>query len=617
MRRTIALICDDIASIAILAFYRELKQQAIVQNCRILTYIGRESNSPYASESFHNTIFDHIDDSNFDAAIVVGAAFTNWHDKQQAETYIRSLSKKPIVVTSYSMSDLSCITIDNYQPMFDLTCHLHQVHGHESIGFVTGPILNQESQQRLQAYKDALKDLGLHFDPSYVFEGDYRPESGKLAIQFFQKLGKSPSAIMFANDDMAVAALDYIQCHVPWMQNRWAITGFDDQILAHSAQLTTVSHPFASIARTAIQQLLSELEQPNAKQNIVIPSELVFRNSCGCEPHIQTKLPNFSIYNATRQIHENIQSFDLEVFYQKLAMFLKHYHVRGCYITQYVQESPTQHLKYARLLFAYQNYQIIPVDTQQIFECKQLLPNEMLKQLNYDVLAIQSLFFDKTHFGYLILDISDGAEEALDILRGHISHSIMGAHLIAQRDSAQQRLEKLTQQLKDQSQYLLEQSSKDTLTGVLNRRGAHALWAERLDQLTEQSYVDVYCADLNGLKAINDNHGHSAGDKAIQCIAEILEQIVSDTALVSRQGGDEFLIVEFEASENASHLLMNKFRRLIQMRNCELTMPFFLDAEIGHHRSNKLASFDELVALADQQLYLHKRLTKERLQGDF
>ena len=80
----------------------------------------------------------------------------------------------------------------------------------------------------------------------------------------------------------------------------------------------------------------------------------------------------------------------------------------------------------------------------------------------------------------------------------------------------------------------------DPLTGLLNRRGFDALVA---DWAGTPFFGSVAVIDLNGLKTLNDRHGHAAGDAAIQLVARALKVQFRITDPVFRTGGDEFMVV--------------------------------------------------------------------------
>lgn len=91
---------------------------------------------------------------------------------------------------------------------------------------------------------------------------------------------------------------------------------------------------------------------------------------------------------------------------------------------------------------------------------------------------------------------------------------------------------------------LLRQATADPLTGLLNRRGFTSQ-AEQLlrDASARRRPVHLVMADLDGLKQVNDERGHAAGDEAIRVAAHALRSHVLAGALVGRLGGDEFVFV--------------------------------------------------------------------------
>ena len=87
-------------------------------------------------------------------------------------------------------------------------------------------------------------------------------------------------------------------------------------------------------------------------------------------------------------------------------------------------------------------------------------------------------------------------------------------------------------------------ADQDSLVPVFNRRafvrelGRMQSFAERYDQASSLVYFDA-----NGLKGVNDTHGHAAGDALLAHIARLLMQSVRDTDIVGRLGGDEFGVI--------------------------------------------------------------------------
>ena len=91
-------------------------------------------------------------------------------------------------------------------------------------------------------------------------------------------------------------------------------------------------------------------------------------------------------------------------------------------------------------------------------------------------------------------------------------------------------------------------STIDSLTGVRNRNEMNN-HVDRIVAGNEPVPQAVLFADLNGLKRVNDDQGHGAGDKMLRAAASILQSVFQD-GVVYRAGGDEFMILVNEISED-------------------------------------------------------------------
>lgn len=161
---------------------------------------------------------------------------------------------------------------------------------------------------------------------------------------------------------------------------------------------------------------------------------------------------------------------------------------------------------------------------------------------------------------------------------------------------------------------LRAQARIDDLTGVLNRRG----FFERLDDelalaVRSGSSVTLVLCDVDGLKAVNDSHGHPAGDAALRSLAASLEANVRSSDSVGRVGGDEFglILVGADARHDGRVLA-----RLIRNLDSGTAMPGGTTASFGMARApDDGATCEELVAIADRRLYEHKREERGRAGG--
>jgi diguanylate cyclase (GGDEF)-like protein/PAS domain S-box-containing protein len=155
----------------------------------------------------------------------------------------------------------------------------------------------------------------------------------------------------------------------------------------------------------------------------------------------------------------------------------------------------------------------------------------------------------------------------------------------------------------------------DQLTGLYNRRGFFTLATRELRraQRSKESML-LFFADLDGLKAINDDFGHEEGDRILMAAAKILTQTFRTSDIISRIGGDEFAILVVDADESLMEKLLLRLYRLINNLNIRKLHKSKLAVSIGHtvYDPTTPVSLDELISLADQRMYKMKKVKHRR-----
>jgi diguanylate cyclase (GGDEF)-like protein len=148
----------------------------------------------------------------------------------------------------------------------------------------------------------------------------------------------------------------------------------------------------------------------------------------------------------------------------------------------------------------------------------------------------------------------------------------------------------------------------DELTGLNNRRGFAALAEQqmRYAQRTGRPHV-VFYADLDGLKRINDQRGHEAGDRALREAAALLLASFRRSDVVARIGGDEFAVLAIEASEAHGEIITARIAALLAARNAAAEHPLGLSTGFAVYDPEHPETLDVLLARADARMYERKR----------
>jgi diguanylate cyclase (GGDEF)-like protein len=158
-------------------------------------------------------------------------------------------------------------------------------------------------------------------------------------------------------------------------------------------------------------------------------------------------------------------------------------------------------------------------------------------------------------------------------------------------------------------------SSRDELTGLLNRRGILEQ-GEVLVQSARRSAsrIGVVLCDLDGLKAINDAHGHSEGDLAIRCLARALEDGFRQSDVVGRLGGDEFVVVTVLGPEGGLEGAIDRVRAALAQRSSETGRSWRARTSAGWMAWDPSdgSTLEQAMKRADDFLYHDKRDRKSR-----
>lgn len=148
---------------------------------------------------------------------------------------------------------------------------------------------------------------------------------------------------------------------------------------------------------------------------------------------------------------------------------------------------------------------------------------------------------------------------------------------------------------KKQQAYLEKLSYRDMLTGLYNRNR----YIERLEaykQVQDQQIGAIYI-DLNGLKKVNDEQGHRAGDELIVRAAGTIAGIFAEDAY--RVGGDEFVVILLDVSREEFARKTEQLRRQMQENS--------VDASIGEVWQASTENLEDLLRRADENMYREKK----------
>lgn len=169
----------------------------------------------------------------------------------------------------------------------------------------------------------------------------------------------------------------------------------------------------------------------------------------------------------------------------------------------------------------------------------------------------------------------------------------------------EQRVAERTRALNEANDKLRILSELDPLTGVANRRKIMAELDARLERMTPGSALAVVALDIDRFKAINDRHGHLAGDDALRALAGRVQALLRPGDAIGRMGGEEFVIILDRARPVVADAIAERIRAAIARQPFHVhgNVTLKITASLGLAAWCPGDSAKELYARADQALY--------------
>ena len=209
----------------------------------------------------------------------------------------------------------------------------------------------------------------------------------------------------------------------------------------------------------------------------------------------------------------------------------------------------------------------------------------------------------KGAFDYILKPFED-----LDIVSDAANRAIANLSGIRRQQYLLNTLARQNQELDSLNKEFREMAIRDGLTGLFNHRYAK----ERLDEEFDRSLrfgreLTVLFMDLDHFKFFNDTHGHQAGDEILQILAGLMMKNVRESDTLARWGGEEFIVIAPETSEEEGGVLAEKIRKAV----AEHAFPHadkqplgMVSLSIGmSSRSEQTENAEKLLRFADDAVY--------------
>ena len=585
-----------------------------------------------------------------DLIMIVTSAYQTYIREKDLTAFLKPFTNKPIVSIAVDLPFENVhYTVSDCDKAYDeVVEHLITEHGCKNIGFISAAKTeSKEAVIRLEAFKKALKNHNLEFDPANVIEGYFiREASYNITLeQYKSKEDIKFDALISANDLMAegvMCALQKIGVKIP---KDVKIVGFDDTVRASftSPSLSTIDQDIAGQGYIAAQIAHRILNGEEVPRETKVFAEPIYRQSCGC---IKSKNTAFISRNQQGKLIDNnhLNSNTIEEYtesskeivgiYTLIDTFQTNHTLKELFsalpeicvqmkvasMTVVLYEEPLVFKKNDDIVIPEKAYlkgyiegnkQIIPYDEKgiEVNPHQRLIPETYVSRMS-GVFIVHPIFAGEKQYGYLVIKPTTSKFHIQYVYLKLIINAIASAYDFTQAVTRNQTLTTRNERLLKNNQELSFQNSIDELTQVLNRRGFMDKAEKELRKAARLGKTGmVFFADMDGLKKINDTYGHKIGDLAIQTEARVLQEAFRATDIVGRLSGDEFAIVSAGLTKGYVSAIRTRIEQLNKIFSEQAELPLTLSISLGSIPfTPESADLDTLLSRADENLYEEKEI---------
>ena len=532
-------------------------------------------------------------------------------------------SGKPAVSINLKLKDISCMRIDNYTGFYELVTHLIKEHNARNLFYIDGNETSLDFAERRKAFRMALQDNQIELNRENIFTVEHSSFNYgyNAASEIFSSDRKLPDAIVCANDLIALGVLKAAAERNIKIPEQLKIAGYDGNYFAKNVipAISTVNDNAFKIGTESAKRVLTGFTEV---QDFKIKSMPIYQGSCGCESKIITDQKLFSLKflseisqseNFAAQLNQIEEIFtdaadvftlltNLELFFSKshtfegsdFCIFLK---ADWASVLINSEENLPQNLSYGNQVQAITSIQNNVKYPREIIKTKDLIPSKMHSDECNTFLFIPIFNHSYVH-GYFV------CKNSLSMISNYHGHQwtrTFGACI--------ERFRKKNM-YKQMSQQFLRLSTRDALSGMLNRVGMEKLAKPFYQQNKHNGLTTVlFFVDINSMKTINDKFGHLHGDLAVKTIAQAVLQVVPRNWLCIRYGGDEFLVVGNSKNYNGEDYC-KMITQMVLKKSSTMHLPYNLSASVGTLSvpANSPLSLEEAIEKVDEIMYEQKQM---------
>lgn len=580
--------------------------------------LGKIGNKNAQYGDYEFDLIDYIDLDAFDGIVFDGEGYNVEGMADKVVTKLKK-AKCPVISISSQVDGFYNIDFDDCAGLRMLIEHFLDHHHFTKIGFMSGYLTHPDAQVRLKEFRAVMKSRGLPEDGVGMFEGDFWFHKGEEAADFFLSRPERPEAVVCANDYMAISLTAALKKRGLSVPEDIAVSGFDGSIEGREylPHITSATRERIDIARKALTFLINIVDGKDHGKEIdfkVYPKP-IFAQSCGCATlNYKQEAENINeVYNINRGFSYNLYDAESSMLklnkadsikkmgevFNETAINFGDFHTffmmmhtdtlgRPSYDSDYTCPSG----KFTPIIWIDKKNEHVKPDHD--FDLSELVPPVNTQEPHF--YYIMSVHCAERMFGYSVIEM-----KGKGIFNEFFNVWLLNLAMTLETFLKNDRINKLIITLENLS-------ITDGLTGMFNRRGFEEGSREALSKLDHKSVVCSMVIDMDGLKYINDVHGHYEGDAAIKTTADIISKCCCNCEIAGRAGGDEFYIFAPEYSQEKLDKFIETLNKEIARYNAVSKKPYAIQVSYGTYltEADKESRLEDLIKVSDSRMYEQK-----------
>ena len=569
------------------------------------------------TDDFESEILNYIDLSQFDGIVYDSEGYNVDGMADKVELKLKS-AKCPVVSISSKVDGFYSIDFDDAGGLRMMIDHFIKDHHFTKIGFMSGNLDHPDAVTRLEEFRSVMKEYGMPEDGVGMFEGDFWFNKGTEAAHYFLSLAERPEAVVCANDYMAIALTNAFRKRGINVPKDIAVSGYDGsvegkELLPH---ITSVTRERSEIAYKALKLLVDIADNgvPD-KPDLRVTPKPIYTQSCGCEPldydhvletvarlHDEKRYMSFAVFDSESvmlQLNRVKSVRGMEAVFEKnsinfgkyLSFFLM-VHVDSKGAPAYSSDFTGPSGNFIPAVWIDKNKEY--ADSPHCADTSRPIP-ESSSDRNH-VYYVMTVHCAGKMFGYSVVEMTgrDIFDEFYNVWMLNLGMTLNSLQMNDHVNKLIGKLEGL--------------SITDGLTGMLNRRGFDNKSREAIADFHERITVCTLVIDMDGLKRINDEYGHSEGDRAIKALADMIIRCCDSGEIAGRVGGDEFYIFAPDYSEIRLNRFIERMKGYTEEYNMANTLDYKFDFSYGSFltETDSYGSREEFLKISDARMYEQK-----------